>query len=385
MAKQKPKEEQQAPKKYDYITKITVAGFKSIAEEQSVEIRPLTILAGANSSGKSSIMQPLLLLKQTLEAPYDPGALLLNGPNVRFTLAEQLLARTGAGKAASSFSVEVAINANTSVMTRFARGKEKGFAVEETRYQVYGKEYKIHLAMPQEEIVSLMMLEVSTVLDGENQKAIRMLISAWEKSMTVLPKRCFLVADIHFKDKEIFNREYSNYPNPGEVLSRFIRSVIHLPGLRGNPERTYPISAVGPEFPGTFERYVASIIEQWQRDKSDKLRMVNRDLLRLGLASHVAVRSIDDTQVEVRVNRFPHSDKHSKDDTISIADVGLGVSQMLPVIVACTRRNPTSLSTLSNRRYTCTHEHRWRWRRCWPMPRCRENVWLLRRIVRCYC
>ena len=77
MAKQKPKEEQQAPKKYDYITKITVAGFKSIAEEQSVEIRPLTILAGANSSGKSSIMQPLLLLKQTLEAPYDPGALLL--------------------------------------------------------------------------------------------------------------------------------------------------------------------------------------------------------------------------------------------------------------------------------------------------------------------
>jgi len=51
MAKQKPKEEQQAPKKYDYITKITVAGFKSIAEEQSVEIRPLTILAGANSSG----------------------------------------------------------------------------------------------------------------------------------------------------------------------------------------------------------------------------------------------------------------------------------------------------------------------------------------------
>ena len=53
------------------ITKIVVKGFKSIAEECEIDICPLTILAGANSSGKSSIMQPLLLLKQTLEAPYD--------------------------------------------------------------------------------------------------------------------------------------------------------------------------------------------------------------------------------------------------------------------------------------------------------------------------
>ena len=45
------------------ITKIAVKGFKSIAEECEIDIHPLTILAGANSSGKSSIMQPLLMLK----------------------------------------------------------------------------------------------------------------------------------------------------------------------------------------------------------------------------------------------------------------------------------------------------------------------------------
>jgi len=75
------------------ITRITVKGFKSIADKISVEIRPLTILAGANSSGKSSIMQPILMMKQTLEAPYDPGPLLIDGPNVRFTSAEQFLSR----------------------------------------------------------------------------------------------------------------------------------------------------------------------------------------------------------------------------------------------------------------------------------------------------
>ncbi len=73
------------------ITGISVSGYKSLYDECSIEVRPLTILAGANSSGKSSIMQPLLLMKQTLEATYDPGALLLYGPNVRFTSVQQFL------------------------------------------------------------------------------------------------------------------------------------------------------------------------------------------------------------------------------------------------------------------------------------------------------
>ncbi len=67
------------------ITRISVKGFKSLAEECSIEVRPLTILAGANSSGKSSIMQPLLLMKQTLEESYDPGPLKISGPNVEYT------------------------------------------------------------------------------------------------------------------------------------------------------------------------------------------------------------------------------------------------------------------------------------------------------------
>ena len=73
---------------------ISVVGYKSIGERQHIDIRPLTLLAGANSGGKSSLIQPMLLLKQTLDAPYDPGSLLLNGPNVRLTSADQLLTRS---------------------------------------------------------------------------------------------------------------------------------------------------------------------------------------------------------------------------------------------------------------------------------------------------
>lgn len=87
------------------ITQLAVAGYKSISKEQSIEVRPLTILAGANSSGKSSMLQPLLLLKQTLEAPFDPGALLLNGPNVKFTSAEQVLSRSNGCQQAQTLSI----------------------------------------------------------------------------------------------------------------------------------------------------------------------------------------------------------------------------------------------------------------------------------------
>ena len=89
------------------ITKIAVTGFKSLAEECAIDIRPLTILAGANSSGKSSIMQPLLMLKQTLEAPYDPGPLLIDGPNVQFTLAEQFLSKLVGKERADRFQIQI--------------------------------------------------------------------------------------------------------------------------------------------------------------------------------------------------------------------------------------------------------------------------------------
>src|SRR5947209_10035977 len=91
MTQQKTDSNTQLEADLEPITRIDVRGFKSINQEQSIDIRPLTLLAGANSSGKSSMMQPLLLLKQTLEAGYDPGPLLLDGPNLRFRSADEFL------------------------------------------------------------------------------------------------------------------------------------------------------------------------------------------------------------------------------------------------------------------------------------------------------
>ena len=45
------------------IKRLTISNFKCI-DNAEIEFRPLTILCGPNSSGKSSLSQALLLLKQ---------------------------------------------------------------------------------------------------------------------------------------------------------------------------------------------------------------------------------------------------------------------------------------------------------------------------------
>lgn len=113
------------------IAGISVRGCKSLYNECSVEIRPLTILAGANSSGKSSIMQPLLLLKQTLSATYDPGPLLLSGPNVRLTSAVQLFSQLSEKNSSDSFSAKIEINNCQSLSTVFKKHPETGIEIVE--------------------------------------------------------------------------------------------------------------------------------------------------------------------------------------------------------------------------------------------------------------
>ncbi len=106
--------------------------------------------------------------------------------------------------------------------------------------------------------------------------------------------------------------------------------MIHVRGLRGNPERTYPITAVGDRFPFIFENYVASIIERWQIKSADRvLSALNHDLDHLDLNSGVTAVRVNEAQLELMVKRAK-----AAQDLVNIADVGFGVSQAVPILVA---------------------------------------------------
>lgn len=66
------------------IHEIRLRGFKAFRDTATVEVRDLMVLAGSNSCGKSSFMQALLLLAQTLEARPSTVALDLGGRFVQF-------------------------------------------------------------------------------------------------------------------------------------------------------------------------------------------------------------------------------------------------------------------------------------------------------------
>lgn len=85
--------------------KLTVEGFKSIKKVLDFEFSPLTFLAGVNSSGKSSLIQVLLLLKQTLNSK---DIVSLNGPYVYAESFKDLLF----GKKQGDLKIEIAASAS---------------------------------------------------------------------------------------------------------------------------------------------------------------------------------------------------------------------------------------------------------------------------------
>ncbi len=355
------------------ITAITVQGYKSINDEVTVSIAPLTILAGANSSGKSSLMQPLLLMKQTLQAPYDPGALLLNGPNLKFTLAEQLFTAESSPKPIKHFNVGIEMKKNQSLKFTFEKHPDKSIDVVSMSYQGNKHKFSFSSQMDHESLLKSFSVDLRDSYESFIKKGFEEVQSKIEKldlklatkeirnefenivnsvnslrrslKLGIVRNRCFL--DLFFYHTIDSSSEKST-PFLSEItepFKEFIQDFIHVPGLRGNPERTYKTTAVSREFPGTFEYYVASIINHWQISEDLRLTSLESALEMVGLTSRIESRKVDDTQIELKVGRLPciSGSKNTKKDMVSIADVGLGVSQTLPVIVALLTARPGQL------------------------------------------
>ena len=63
-------------------TSLRLRNFKGYKDSGDVPLRPLTVIVGKNNSGKSTLLHALLLLKQTLDSPFEPVALMTQGPLV---------------------------------------------------------------------------------------------------------------------------------------------------------------------------------------------------------------------------------------------------------------------------------------------------------------
>ena len=319
------------------ITAISVQGFKSLAKESRIEIRPLTILAGANSSGKSSIMQLLLLMKQTLEASHDPGPLLLNGPNVKFTSANQFISRFQKGSDGQAFSVEIETGKERKHKVAFSNKENQTIEIRDMVVVIDGNSLRLTPEQRSDDIeksVVKLFRERIKEIGYFKESLIKLSYPMFARkfNLAVVRNRCFL--DIHFESADdIPFQKMMSVKIFSFVPDHELRRMIHVPGLRGNPERVYNRTVTGPDFPGIFEHYVATLIAQWQEQKDDRLQALESMLSALGLTREISAKYSDDTQIELQVGRLPKSERDGS-DLVNIADVGFGVSQVLPVLVA---------------------------------------------------
>ncbi len=75
------------------LKELRIKNFKSLKDTGDLEIKPITLLVGPNSSGKSSLIQFLLLLKQTMESRYVENPLILNGTYIQLESYQNVIYR----------------------------------------------------------------------------------------------------------------------------------------------------------------------------------------------------------------------------------------------------------------------------------------------------
>ncbi|HEY1935911.1 MAG TPA: AAA family ATPase [Acetobacteraceae bacterium] len=310
------------------LTAIELAGYKSAIDPVRVNFRDITILAGANSTGKSTIMQPMLLIKQTIEKPFDPGALAIDGPLVRFTNADQFFSHGTVNDTARKFTVAFE-DGTANVKFTYGRSSASGIDLIEMSFGSDHKEYSWKNGQLLDESQASIMEALSRT--GIRKQDVAVFLRGEE--LRVTRDRVLLVARFTGYSASALD-VLVGIASPADAVVGEIRNLIYLPGLRGNPERHYVISAGGPQYPGNFNDYVASIIHLWGTTADIRLKSLENNLKLLGLTWRVTTRAVDDTRVEVRVGRLTAPARGGARDMVNIADVGFGVSQTLPVLVA---------------------------------------------------
>ena len=72
-----------------------VFNFKSVRTETELQLAPLTIFAGANSTGKSTLLQSMLIVAQTLAHKVSSRSVVLNGALARLGQFDDLKCTDG--------------------------------------------------------------------------------------------------------------------------------------------------------------------------------------------------------------------------------------------------------------------------------------------------
>jgi len=331
------------------LTQLSFQHFKSWRDTGKIRLAPITALFGSNSSGKSSVLQMLLLLKQTAESPdrsqvlnlgddrslVDLGTFQevlfghdLSAPfqvRMTWTLPYRLEIADPAQKTGILFADE---DIEFSTDIEWQANGEAGLGravVREMRYRFSGEMFG--------------MAQVSRkTLEYDLKSGFRFIRTQGRPWKLPPPAKCY-----GFPDQVRAYYQNASFLSDLELqFEELFARLFYLGPLREYPKRQYPWAGAQPADMGRRgERVVDALLAS--RESGVKIsrgrghrrqtleERVAEWLKELGLIDSFQVRPITKggRLFQVWVRRDP------KAAEVLITDVGFGVSQILPVITLC--------------------------------------------------
>ena len=132
------------------LSSILVDNFKSYENVTRISVSDLSVLLGANSSGKSTALQTLLALKQTVECNSPDIDLLLSGKYVTLGDFEDVIIvpkkkyfSVGVSIIGDKYTEDYVDNNATDIIWKFSKSKERDVVLEEIDFKIANDNMKL--------------------------------------------------------------------------------------------------------------------------------------------------------------------------------------------------------------------------------------------------
>ena len=330
------------------LTHLQLKNFKGWKDTKQIRMAPLTVFFGTNSSGKSSIEQFLLMLKQTVDSSdrkmvIFPGD--VNAPVNLGSFEELVFGRDSKNQLEFSFEwgLPKPLTVNDSRSETTYTGDQMLFSAKvgmvgekSTTLAVNWFEYQLRQAGKEVMSVRVERKEAAKVkyeLKAEPYALTRNLMRAWPLGA---PTKFYGFPEevpLYYQNAD-FVQDFSL------AMERLLRSISYLGPLRSKGQRLYYWTGGEPESVGYSGENTISALQaakdRWLNAAKGKKRrpfqqFIAERLQQLELIDEFEVKQISAHRKEYEVKvKTPGSPL-----LVDLPDVGFGISQVLPVIVQC--------------------------------------------------
>lgn len=321
--------------------------FKGWKDTGTIRMAPISLFFGANSSGKSSIGQFLMMLKQTVESPDRKAVFYPGGKNSAVQLGsyqEMVFHRDPENKIAFDYrwSLTEDLKFKDPLSGQIFSGDELDFSAEvelsdSTKNMLQVSEFKYRLLNKDTQSLSI---DLSRKSDKREYAA-----SAEQYFLVRKKMRAWALKDVvrfyGFPDEVVACYQNADFVQELNLAhERLFNSIFYLGPLRTKTERLYTWGGITPESVGfAGENTVAAILAARDRKISLGYRrpakpleeIIALKLKEMSLIEEFRVNPISEQRQEYEVKVRTKGSK----DWVDLPDVGFGISQVLPVLVQC--------------------------------------------------